>query len=123
LVFNCFAGILEQHEAASNHSPVTDAPGQSTYRVGARTAKDELLILIPGVDSEFIARQRVEKQMHNRLLTVYVKFQNLTNSEQGEDLVEYALLILMLALALITGISHIAAAVNQLFASVSSPLA
>ncbi len=61
--------------------------------------------------------------MHNRLLTVYVKFQNLTNSEQGEDLVEYALLILMLALALITGISHIAAAVNQLFASVSSPLA
>jgi Flp pilus assembly pilin Flp len=60
--------------------------------------------------------------MLNSLPLVYVKLQNLPHGEQGEDLVEYALLCMMLALVVITGIGHIAAAVNQLFASVSSPL-
>lgn len=60
--------------------------------------------------------------MQSRLLAVFGRFQTLANGEQGEDMVEYALLISMLALAVITAINHIAAAVTQLFASVSSPL-
>jgi Flp pilus assembly pilin Flp len=58
--------------------------------------------------------------MHNGLLKLYMTFQDLTNGEQGQDLVEYALLCLLLALAAITSVNHVAALVNQLFANISS---
>jgi Flp pilus assembly pilin Flp len=58
--------------------------------------------------------------MHNRLVTAYLKSQNMTNCEQGENLVEFALLIAMLALAVIIGVSQIAALVKQLFASTTA---
>jgi Flp pilus assembly pilin Flp len=61
--------------------------------------------------------------MHNVILNMYAKFQNLKNGEQGQDLVEYALLCSLIALSLIAGISHIASAVNSVFSNVSSSLA
>jgi Flp pilus assembly pilin Flp len=60
--------------------------------------------------------------MHNGLLTVYVKFQSLTGSEQGQDLVEYGLLCTLIALSMISGMHPIAAAVSRIFANVSSTL-
>ena len=36
--------------------------------------------------------------MRNTLLNLYVKFQGLKNSEEGQDLVEYALLVALIAL-------------------------
>ncbi|MGA9061804.1 MAG: Flp family type IVb pilin [Terracidiphilus sp.] len=61
--------------------------------------------------------------MHNTFLKMYVKLQNLKNSEEGQDLVEYALLLAIASLALISGIRGIATAVNTVFNSVSSSLA
>lgn len=61
--------------------------------------------------------------MSNALLKFYVRFQCLTSSEEGQDLVEYALLCCLIALSLITGIKNVASAVNSAFSNVSSSLA
>ena len=60
--------------------------------------------------------------MRGLILKLYLKFHNLTNSEDGQDLVEYALLLMMITLALISAISGIATAVNTAFSNISSSL-
>jgi pilus assembly protein Flp/PilA len=61
--------------------------------------------------------------MRNILLNMYVKFQGLKNGEEGQDLVEYALLVALIALVCITGVNNVATAVNTVFSSISSSLA
>ncbi len=61
--------------------------------------------------------------MHNTLLNMYVKFQGLKNGEEGQDLVEYALLVALIALVCITGVQNVATAVNTVFGNISSSLA
>ena len=46
--------------------------------------------------------------MRNSLLNMYVKFQGLKNGEEGQDLVEYALLVALIALVCITGSHNVA---------------
>ena len=61
--------------------------------------------------------------MHNTLLNLYVKFQGLKNGEEGQDLVEYALLVALIALVCITGVGNVATAVNTVFTNISTSLA
>ena len=61
--------------------------------------------------------------MNSLFLNLYAKFQGLKNGEEGQDLVEYALLVCLIALAAITGVSKVAGAVNQVFTNISSSLA
>ena len=61
--------------------------------------------------------------MNNLFLTLYVKLQNLMNREEGQDLVEYALLVCLIALAAITGVNKVATAVTTVFSNISSSLA
>ena len=61
--------------------------------------------------------------MRCTFLKLYVKLQNLANDQQGQDLVEYALLLTMISLALISGINGIATAITTVFTNVSSSLA
>ena len=61
--------------------------------------------------------------MHDRLLKLYVKIQNLVNEEHGQDLVEYALLVTLIALGAISGVDHVATAVTKVFSNVSTSLA
>jgi pilus assembly protein Flp/PilA len=61
--------------------------------------------------------------MNNMLLKLYVKFQDLRSSEEGQDLVEYALMTTLICLALITSISGIAKSVNNIFSNISGSLA
>ncbi len=61
--------------------------------------------------------------MNNALLKLYIMIQNLKNDEQGQDLVEYALLICMVALACIVGVGKVATAVTTVFTNISSSLA
>ena len=61
--------------------------------------------------------------MNNMFLALYVKLQNLMSREEGQDLVEYALLVCLIALAAITGVNKIASAVNTVFSNISSSLA
>jgi len=61
--------------------------------------------------------------MSNTLMHLYVKLQGLKNGEEGQDLVEYALLVALIALVCIAGVNNVATAVNNVFASISSTLA
>ena len=65
----------------------------------------------------------MEKHMHNAILSLYMKLRILTNNEEGQDLVEYALLVALVALACITGVSRVASAVSAVFTDISSSLA
>jgi pilus assembly protein Flp/PilA len=61
--------------------------------------------------------------MNNLFLALYVKMQNLINREDGQDLVEYALLVCLIALAAITGVNKVATAVTTVFSNISASLA
>ena len=60
--------------------------------------------------------------MNNLFLAMYVKLQNLINREEGQDLVEYALLIALVALAAITGVNKVASAITTVFSNISASL-
>jgi pilus assembly protein Flp/PilA len=61
--------------------------------------------------------------MNNMFLALYVKLQNLMSNEEGQDLVEYALLVCLIALAAITGVNNVATAVTKVFTNISNSLA
>jgi pilus assembly protein Flp/PilA len=61
--------------------------------------------------------------MNNLFLTLFVKLQNLMNREEGQDLVEYALLVCLVALAAISGVNKVASAITTVFSNISSSLA
>jgi pilus assembly protein Flp/PilA len=63
-----------------------------------------------------------EIEMNNLFLKMYVKVQDLMNQEEGQDLVEYALLITLVALAAVSGINGVATAINKVFTSISNTL-
>jgi len=53
---------------------------------------------------------------------LYCTFQALRYDENGQDLVEYALLVSLIALAAVTSVSSVAAAVNNVFTNISTSL-
>ena len=57
------------------------------------------------------------------LLRLQFKIQKLISGEEGQDLVEYALLVSLIALSAIAGVSHVATAVTKVFTNVSTSLA
>ena len=59
--------------------------------------------------------------MKSTLLNLYVKFQGLKNDE-GQDLVEYGLIVTAIALAAIGGIEHFASAVATLFSNIDNSI-
>jgi pilus assembly protein Flp/PilA len=61
--------------------------------------------------------------MNSLFLKMYVKFQELKNREEGQDLVEYALLISLIALAAITGVKNVTTAITTIFNNISTSLA
>jgi pilus assembly protein Flp/PilA len=61
--------------------------------------------------------------MSNALMNLYVKFQSLKNGEEGQDLVEYALLVALIAMVCIAGVNNVSTAINNVFTSISSSLA
>jgi Flp pilus assembly pilin Flp len=61
--------------------------------------------------------------MTKALFGLYVRFEDLRFREDGQDLVEYALMLTMISLALISGMSGIAKAVNTVFSNISNSLA
>ena len=60
--------------------------------------------------------------MRYTLLKLHVKFHELGSGEGGQDLVEYALLIALIALMAIAGLNNVATAVNTVFSNISSTL-
>jgi len=61
--------------------------------------------------------------MNSLILNLHSKFQSLKNGEEGQDLVEYALLVCLIALATITGVNQVASAITNVFSNISGSLA
>ena len=61
--------------------------------------------------------------MKSKLARWYEQFHNLKTNEQGQDLVEYGLMLSLISLSLISGISGIATGVTHVFSNISSSLA
>jgi len=60
--------------------------------------------------------------MNTMLLKLYVKFQDLTSREEGQDLVEYALVVALIALGAVAGMSALAGGINRAFNTISTTL-
>ncbi len=61
--------------------------------------------------------------MNNMLLQLYVKFQELTNREEGQDMVEYVLVIGLIAFGLTAGLTSLAAGLNTAYQTISAVVA
>ena len=61
--------------------------------------------------------------MNNLLLKLYVKFQDLASREEGQDLVEYALVVALIAFGATAGMGALAKGINSAFNSISTTLA
>ena len=60
--------------------------------------------------------------MSNLLLNLHVKFQNLRNGEEGQDLVEYALVVALIAFGATAGMGKLASGITHAFTAVSTKL-
>jgi pilus assembly protein Flp/PilA len=60
--------------------------------------------------------------MNNLLLNLYARFQDLASREEGQDLVEYALVVALIAFGATAGMSQLSGAVNTAFANISTTL-
>ena len=61
--------------------------------------------------------------MNTMLLKLYVKFQDLMSREEGQDLVEYALVVALIAFGAIAGMKVLANGLNNAFITISTTLA
>ena len=61
--------------------------------------------------------------MNTMLLKLYVKFQDLMSREEGQDLVEYALVVALIAFGAIAGMKILANGLNNAFITISTTLA
>ena len=61
--------------------------------------------------------------MNTLLLTSLAKTQSLVGNEEGQDLVEYALVVAIIALGATASMSSLASAVSNAFGSISSAFA
>jgi pilus assembly protein Flp/PilA len=61
--------------------------------------------------------------MNTMLLKLYVKFQDLMSREEGQDLIEYALLVALISLAAVAAITGLASNMTLVFSRISSTFA
>jgi pilus assembly protein Flp/PilA len=60
--------------------------------------------------------------MNTMLLKMYVKFQDLATREEGQDLVEYALVVALIAFGATAGMSALGKGINTVFTNISTQL-
>ena len=60
--------------------------------------------------------------MNNTLLKLYVQFKTLAMCEDGQDLVEYALVVALIAFGATAGMKALATGLNSAFSNISSTL-
>jgi pilus assembly protein Flp/PilA len=60
---------------------------------------------------------------HMNLFTkLYLVVRNIVESEEGQDLVEYALVVALIAFGAITGMGYLATGLNNAFSGIASTL-
>jgi pilus assembly protein Flp/PilA len=61
--------------------------------------------------------------MNTMLLKMYVKFQDLMSRDEGQDLVEYALVVALIALGATASMGKLAGAISTEFGTISTTFA
>jgi pilus assembly protein Flp/PilA len=78
---------------------------------------------VEGAAAKAGKNQSTEKtQMNTMLINLYVKFQDLMNREEGQDLVEYALVVALIAFGATAGMSALAGGLNTAFSNIYTVL-
>jgi pilus assembly protein Flp/PilA len=67
-------------------------------------------------------RQVIDQGALMRTLTIYSFLHNLLTREDGQDLVEYALIVAMIAFGSLSGMSVLATGLNDAFSGVATTL-
>jgi pilus assembly protein Flp/PilA len=57
------------------------------------------------------------------LLRLFLKLQELRNHEEGQDMVEYALVVALIALAAVASMQHVGMALTAKFNAISTTIA
>ncbi|HEX6773898.1 MAG TPA: Flp family type IVb pilin [Acidobacteriaceae bacterium] len=60
--------------------------------------------------------------MKEKLMLRCIQLRNLISDEQGQDLIEYALVVALIALAATAGMNTVAKDINQAFSNIGSKL-
>jgi pilus assembly protein Flp/PilA len=60
--------------------------------------------------------------MQARLMNLYFTLQNMMRQEEGQDLIEYALVVALIALAATAGMNTVATDINLAFSNIGSKL-
>lgn len=60
--------------------------------------------------------------MNQYLLGLYIKVQDLISREEGQDLVEYALVVALIAFGATAGMGKLATGINTAFSNISTHL-
>jgi pilus assembly protein Flp/PilA len=60
--------------------------------------------------------------MNTMFLKMYLKVQDLMNREEGQDLVEYALVLALISIAAVASLKTLANAVVNVFANITADL-
>jgi pilus assembly protein Flp/PilA len=60
--------------------------------------------------------------MKDMLLKLYIRIQGLLSQDEGQDLVEYALIVALIALAATAGMTSLATAINTGFTNLGTTL-
>jgi len=60
--------------------------------------------------------------MNTMLLKFYVKFQDMASREEGQDLVEYALVVALIAFGATAGMNSLASGLNLAFQGISTTM-
>jgi pilus assembly protein Flp/PilA len=61
-------------------------------------------------------------EMQKTLVNFYIVMRNLISSEEGQDLVEYALVVALIAFAATAGMSSLANQINLAFGAIANSL-
>jgi pilus assembly protein Flp/PilA len=85
-------------------------------------ARDLLSNSQPSQRLEFIWNNPEGDSMKNKLWMLSVKIQNILNREEGQDLIEYTLVVALIALAATAGMKVVATDINAAFTSIGGKL-
>jgi pilus assembly protein Flp/PilA len=61
-------------------------------------------------------------QMKNKLMLLSIKMQNVLAREEGQDLIEYALVVALIAFAATVGMKSLAGGINTAFSNIATTL-
>jgi pilus assembly protein Flp/PilA len=61
-------------------------------------------------------------QMKKFIFNVYMRIQDLRDSEEGQDLVEYALVVALIAFSAVTSMKALSGGINSAFSKISATL-